>query len=76
MMVDKAREEELRKQITSDIVLYLQTKGDEIQSSDLSPVEQLIQVDMILDVIKFLDKYKENVQVLNRHYLGKSKFER
>ena len=75
-MVNKDREEELRKQITDDIIKYLQLKGQLIEINTRPAEEQLIQMDVILDVVKFLDRYKENVQVLNQHYLGKSKFER
>lgn len=75
-MEDKSKEEAIRKQITDDIIKYLQTKGQEIQTSGKPIEQQLIQMDVILDIIRFLDKYKENVQVLNDHYLGKSKFER
>ena len=73
MMEDK---ETIRKQITDDIIKYLQVKGQELQTSGKPVEDQLIQMDVILDVIRFLDRYKENVQILNRHYLEKSKFER
>ena len=38
--------------------------------------EKIAQVDVLFDIVKFLNNYDENVKILNRHYLSKSKFDR
>ena len=40
-------------------------------NNDLSTQEKVEQMDVILDLMKFLKDYDENVQVLNKHLQNK-----
>ena len=66
MMADK--ENSIRNEIKNDIKTYLRSKMEEIRLSDKSPDEKFIQIDMLLDTVKFLNNYKENVAILNRYH--------
>ena len=65
-MADK--ENSIRNEIKNDIKTYLRSKMEEIRLSDKSPDEKFIQIDMLLDTVKFLNNYKENVAILNRYH--------
>ena len=58
----------------------LQGAGQYVRDDDtLTPEQQLVQVDVILDTMKFLQDYEENVKVLNKYWLEKrwkQKFEK
>lgn len=64
MMEDNQR----KKQIIDELVQLIEQKGRELQASDLPAKDQLPQVDVLLDTIRFLDQYDTNVQVLNRYW--------
>lgn len=66
MMADN--ENSIRNEIKNDIKTYLRSKMEEIRLSDKSPNEKFIQIDMLLDTVKFLNNYKENVAILNRYH--------
>lgn len=58
----------------------LQGAGQYVRDDDtLTPEQQLVQVDVILDTMKFLQNYEENIKVLNKYWLEKrwkQKFEK
>lgn len=37
------------------------------EDDNISTQDKCIQMDVILDLMRFLDNYDENVQILNRH---------
>lgn len=50
----------------------LQGAGQYVRDDDtLTPEQQLVQVDVILDTMKFLQNYEENIKVLNKYWLEK-----
>jgi len=50
----------------------LQDIGQSVQDDDtLSTEHKLMQVDVILDTMKFLKDYDTNVEVLNKYWLDK-----
>lgn len=69
------KEEQIRGKVIEDITRYLQAEGDKIRLSVESIDEQVIQMDVVLDVLRCLARYKENIQVLNEYYFNKSRFE-
>lgn len=46
------------------------------EDQSISLQDKCEQVDILLDVNKFLMNYNENVKILNKYYLGRSKFDR
>lgn len=51
------------------IVDAIKNFGAQVRANEnLSLSEQIAQVDVLLDTIKFLDNYEENVKVLNEHH--------
>ena len=44
------------------------------QDKETSLEDKLLQVDVLLDTLKFLDRYEENVKVLNEYYANKEKW--
>lgn len=46
------------------------------QDETLSLGDKCLQVDVLIDTLKFLDNYDENVRVLNQYYLNKNRWER
>ena len=65
---EEMRNQKFKKQIIDEIVASLQTIGGTLQSSGAPVEEQLTKVDIILDTIRFLDKYEDNVKVLNAYW--------
>ena len=70
------RDKQLQKETINEIVEFIQQKGTELRGSGKSPYDQVAQMDILLDTIRFLDRYDENVRILNEYYLGKSKWDR
>lgn len=70
------KDKQLQKEIIDEVVELIQQKGEELRLSGKSPYDQLPQMDVLLDTIRFLAGYDENVEVLNQYYLGKPKWER
>ena len=64
------------KQIMIDkIVEAIKNFGEETRNDkDTSLKDKCIQVDVLLDTIKFLDNYDENIKVLNDYYTKKDKW--
>jgi len=61
-----------KQQITDDTVLtvikMLQGIGEFIRGdTSMSLKDKSIQMDVVLDTMRFLNNYEENVQVLNEH---------
>ena len=53
------------------------TQGEQIHQDKVTPAgDRCLQMDIILDTMKFLDNYEENVAVLNKYYLEKREKER
>lgn len=67
---------EVREKIINELVLIIEQKGKEIQGSNIPIGEQLVQVDVLIDTIRFLDKYVENTKVLNQYWRAKRDTER
>lgn len=62
----------MKNKIIDRLSLTLQAIGAEIKSdSKLSTREQLTQVDVLLDTLKFLQDYDENAKVLNKYWVQK-----
>lgn len=70
------KDKQLQKEMIDEVVGLIQQKGEELRVSGKSPYDQLPQMDVLLDTIRFLDRYDENVKVLNQYYLGKPRWER
>ena len=54
-----------KEQFINEIVNLIEQKGREVQSSGEPARDQLPKVDILLDIVRFLDHYDENVQILN-----------
>lgn len=70
------KEKTIKEDTFDRIVHLLQEEGQRIQSDNESILDQLTRMNIIIDMIKFINNYDENIRVLNAHYLSKSKFER
>lgn len=56
--------EGMKKTITD----YLMSQAEAIRENETTSVEdKCSQMDILLDLVKFLDNYEENVKVLNAH---------
>jgi hypothetical protein len=60
-----------KEQFIDEVVRMIEQKGHEVQTSGEPPLQQLPKVDILLDMIRFLDKYDENVIVLNNYWRAK-----
>ena len=70
---DEEKVKKLRKSVIKQIDIKLQELGELIEQDDtLKPKDKLVQVDVILDVIKFLQHYKENTEILNSYWLNQN----
>lgn len=66
-----------KKAMVEKIANAIKGFGEEARNDEtLSLKEKCQQVDMLLDTIRFLDNYDENVKVLNQYYLSKGKWDR
>lgn len=66
-----------KKVIIDKITEAIKDFGEQArQDETLSLEDKCLQVDVLVDTLKFLDNYDENVKVLNQHYLNKSKWDR
>lgn len=62
--------DENKKDMISKIVSAMETEGKFIQQNqEYSTDNKLSRMDVILDVVHFLDNYEENVRVLTEHAL-------
>lgn len=65
---------ELQQQTINNILLQLQDETYKIKQDTQTSIQQKCeQMDIILDTMKFLNNYKENVSILNEH-LVKNRF--
>lgn len=60
-----------KEQFIGEVVKLIEQKGKEVQSSGEPAEAQLPKVDVLLDVVRFLDHYDENVKVLNDYWRKK-----
>ena len=59
---------ELQQQTINNILLQLQDEAQKIKQDTQTSIQQKCeQMDIILDTMKFLNNYKENVSILNEH---------
>lgn len=63
---------DLKEQIIDKIFAELQALGDTVRNSgEFTPMQQLPQVNVLVDTMKFLQDYDENILVLNRYWSQK-----
>lgn len=62
---------ELKQKEVDKIVSLLQQRGREIHDNNEVPQQQLASMDVLIDTIKFLEHYEENVKILNQHLKDK-----
>lgn len=60
-----------KKYMIEQLVGVLQLKGEYLNSSDIDLYEKADKLDVLLDTMKFLQNYDENVKVLNEYWLDK-----
>lgn len=60
-----------KEQFIQELVKLIEQKGKEVQASGEPAETQLPKVDVMLDVVRFLDHYDENVKVLNEYWSRK-----
>ena len=60
-----------KEQFIQELVKLIEQKGKEVQASGEPAEMQLPKVDVMLDVVRFLDHYDENVKVLNDYWRKK-----
>lgn len=71
------KEKASKEQIIDRLFNMLQGQGMYVrEDGTLSQEDKLIQADILLDTMKFLKDYDENVQVLNRYWLDKHRREK
>ena len=72
------RDIQIRDEMINKVKDTIQKLGADLNhvSTKEQAEEQLIQVDVLLDTIKFLNDYEENIKVLNKHWLNKNSIER
>lgn len=59
---------ELQQQTINNIILHLQDEAHKIKQDTQTSIQQKCeQMNIILDTMKFLNNYKENVSILNEH---------
>lgn len=59
---------ELQQQTINNIILQLQDEAQKIKQDTQTSIQQKCeQMNIILDTMKFLNNYKENVSILNNH---------
>lgn len=57
----------MKEQIIDKLIRALQSEGEFIrQNQDMSMQEKLSEMDVLLDTMKFLQGYDENVKILNK----------
>ncbi|MBQ2639254.1 MAG: hypothetical protein IJF92_00610 [Bacilli bacterium] len=71
-------EREEQKQIRDKIIEKLKSIGEEIRENEDSESVSIraSQMDVLLDTIRFLDRYDENVKVLNKYWIEKHQQEK
>lgn len=63
---------DLKEQIIDRIFAELQALGDTVRDSgEFTPMQQLPQVSVLVDTMKFLQDYDENIAVLNKYWSQK-----
>ena len=73
-MTDK--DKEVQKLVIIRLQNLLRTQGNYVYNDKLLSIsDKCLQMDVILDCIKFLEDYHENVKVLNKHCLKKKQKE-
>lgn len=71
---EKARVEKVRNVVMTRITNLLKAQGNYIRNDDLlSAKDKCIQMDVVLDLLHFLQDYEENTKVLN-DYIRKKRY--
>lgn len=65
-----------KKSMIHELFKTLQLKGKELQDEKMSLYEKASKLDVVLDTMKFLQDYDENVKVLNQYWNNKRKQEK
>ena len=60
-----------QESVKNEIIEKIRLLGEEVRNSDNTLETKTNQVDVLLDTIRFLENYDENVQVLNRYWIKK-----
>lgn len=64
-----------KKQIIDKLIIGLQAEGKFIKQDETKTVEdKLMEIDVLLDTVKFLSNYETNVKILN-NYASQHKWE-
>lgn len=63
---------DLKEQIIDRIFAELQALGDTVRDSgEFTPLQQLPQVSVLVDTMRFLQDYDENIVALNKYWSQK-----
>lgn len=65
-----------QQEIIDEIHNRIKGLGEEIRESGATINVQCTQMDVLLDTIRFLDHYEDNVKVLNTYWLRRHKEEK
>lgn len=62
-----------RQQYIEELLALLREQGEKVRSNkdNKTTLQMLERTDVLLDLIKFLKDYEENVKVLNEYWLDK-----
>lgn len=62
-----------RQQYIEELLALLREQGEKVRSNkdNKTTLQMLERADVLLDLIKFLKDYEENVKVLNAYWLDK-----
>ena len=64
-----------KKEMIDKITNNIKNLGEQAQQDkNLSLEEKASQVDVLLDTLKFLSNYEENVMALNKYYAAKGRW--
>ena len=67
MMEDR----KFKKEIINELDKAIEQIAKKLKDSNSNINEQVVKVDVLLDTMKFLDNYDENVEVLTKYWLEK-----
>lgn len=77
MMMKTNNEQSAKQQIINRLFNVLQGQGMYVkEDGTLSPNDKLEQTSILVDTMKFLKDYDENVKVLNKYWLDKRRKEK
>lgn len=77
MTIKTNNEQPVKQQIINRLFNMLQGQGMYVrEDGTLSPDDKLKQISILVDTMKFLKDYDENVKVLNKYWLDKHRKEK